>query len=149
MWYAESGTEGDSQKTPFAIEVGVFSPTFPKLLGHLAPTTGLITHLDLGCEGVAGHWKIKSGLGTGATALGRLDRRGGTTDSKSEINYLVLRGQERFGGWFPGLGFNIWWKVRPPQYNGRGSFLSPHSQPLPFSPSLSSWPAWELGLSSK
>lgn len=65
MWYAESGTEGDSQKTPFAIEVGVFSPTFPKLLGHLAPTTGLITHLDLGCEGVAGHWKIKSGLGTG------------------------------------------------------------------------------------
>ena len=31
-------------------------------------------------------------------------RRGGSTDSKWEINYLVLRRGERFGGWFPGLG---------------------------------------------
>lgn len=71
-------------------------------------------------------------------------------DSKWEINYLVLGG-----------GRAIWWLVSragvpifggswgPAWYNGWVSFLShPHPQPLPFSPSHSSWPAWELSLSS-
>lgn len=68
-------------------------PPSPKLLRHLAQPTGLITDLDLGCEGISGHWEIKAKTWPrdGPPAPGCLDRRGGTTDSKWEINYLVLR----------------------------------------------------------
>lgn len=69
----ESGTGRDSEKTPSAasrLRLGSLVPPPPNSSSQLAPTTGLIADLDLGCEGLTGHWKIKlrTGLGTGATS---------------------------------------------------------------------------------
>ena len=63
-------------------------------------------------------------------------RRGGTTESKWEINYLVLRGGRASWGVVSKAGSDIWWKRGPRmvQWSGLLSVSLPHPQPSLFLP---------------
>lgn len=77
-------------------------PSFPTLPSLPVLSAQTVPNPDLSCEGEGDNWKMKAEswrgeqgrAGEASACVSTREDEGGATGSKSEINYLVLRGGE-------------------------------------------------------